>query len=362
MRLVTYVAADPGSGNQECARVVLRAMRVFGLVLVAVLVACGGAATLSSPGPSATAETATTAPAGTVTATAITGTIVPGTVPPNPTPSPSPTPSPAPGGLTQAQLRYRLVDQFGRLLFCDPDFYPVARADEQALAHERLPGIEQDAPTFSAILSHLGIALAASYTKDQELAIYRDWKMLNALRLEQVTSGFHFLAIFGSPASQQGTRVDGTIDPRGTVAVASRVASGPPPCPICLARGTRIATPSGDAAVEDLRIGDIVWTRDGEGARVAAPIVLIGSTPVPATHHVVHLLLSDGRTVDVSWGHPTADGRSVGDLVTGDRFDGAVVVSAKLTPYSGGATFDLLPAGASGAYWANGVLLGSTLR
>ncbi len=334
-------------------------MRVSGLVLVVALVACGGAATISSPAPSATAETATITPAGSVTATAIIGTIVTGTLPPNPTPSPSATPSPAPGGLTQAQLKYQIVDQFGRLLFCDPDYYPVARADEQALAHERLPEIQKDAPTFSAILAHLGITPAASYTKDQELAIYRDWKMLNALRLEQVSGGFHFLAVFGTP--QQASRVDGTIDQRGNVSVASRTPSGQPPCPICLARGTRIATPSGDIAVEDLRVGDIVWTRDATGARVAAPLVEIGSTPVPATHRTVQLRLSDGRAVDVSPGHPTVDGRKVGDLAAGDRYDGAVVVSAELIPYAGGATFDVLPAGATGTYWANGVLLGSTI-
>ena len=342
--------------------VVPRNVRVCALVLLATVMACGGAASLSSPGPSATAETATIAPAGTVTATAIVGTIVTGTLPPNPTRSPSPTPSPAPGGLTQAQLRYRLVDQFGRLLFCDPDYYPVARADEQTLAHERLPEIQKDAPTFNAILAHLGLTPAATYTSDQELAIYRDWKMLNALRLEQVNSGFHFLAIFGSASTQQSTRVDGIIDQRGNVAVASRTPSGPPPCPICLARGTRIATPSGEVAVEDLRVGDVVWTRDAAGARVAAPLVEIGSTPVPATHRVVRLRLSDGRAVDVSPGHPTADGRKVGDLAAGDVYDGGVVASAELRPYAGGATFDVLPAGATGTYWANGVLLGSTLR
>jgi hypothetical protein len=334
-------------------------MRVCALVLLVAVVACGGAATLSSPAPSATAGTATIAPAGTITATAITGTIVPGTIPPNPTASPSPTPSPAPGGLTQAQLKYRLVDQFGRLLFCDPDYYPVARADEGALAHERLPEIQKDAPTFSAILAHLGIAGASSYTNDQELAIYRDWKMLNAIRLEQVGGGFHFLAIFGTP--QQASRVDGTIDQRGNVTVASRTPSGQPPCPICLARGTRIATPSGDIAVENLKVGDVVWTQDAAGARIAAPLLEIGSTPVPATHRVVQLRLSDGRAVDVSPGHPTADGRKVGDLAAGDRYDGAVVVSAELIPYPGGATFDVLPAGATGMYWANGVLLGSTI-
>jgi hypothetical protein len=335
-------------------------MRVCSLVLLVAVVACGGATTLSSPAPSATDASATIAPAGTVTATAITGTIVPGTVPPNPTPTPSPTPSPAPGGLTQAQLKYRLVDQFGRLLFCDPDYYPVARADEGALAHQRLPEIQKDAPTFSAILAHLGIAPAASYTSDQELAIYRDWKMLNAIKLEQVGGGFHFLGIFGTP--QQASRVDGTIDERGNVTVASRTPSGQPPCPICLARGTRIATPAGDIAVEDLNVGDIVWTQDVDGARIARPLVEIGSTPVPATHRVIQLRLSDGRAVDVSPRHPTADGRKVGDLVAGEGYDGAVVVSAELIPYAGGATFDLLPAGATGTYWANGVLLGSTIR
>ena len=335
-------------------------MRVCALLLLAAVVACGGAATLSSPAPSATGGTVTITPAGTVTATAITGTIVPGTIPPNPTATPSPTPSPAPGGLTQAQLKYRLVDQFGRLLFCDPDYYPVARADEGALAHERLPEIQKDPPTFSAILAHLGITGTSSYTSDQELAIYRDWKMLNAIKLEQVSGGFHFLAIFGTP--QQGSRVDGTIDQRGNVTVASRTPSGQPPCPICLARGTRIATPSGDIAVEELKVGDVVWTQDAAGARVAVPLIEIGNTPVPATHRVVQLRLSDGRAVDVSPGHPTADGRNIGDLAVGDSYDGAVVVSAELRPYAGGATFDVLPAGASGMYWADGVLLGSTIH
>jgi len=347
-------------------------MRAFVLVLgVALVAGCGGAASLrttpepSVSEPSATAIAATITPAGTVTATAITGTIVPGigTIPPNPTPAASPTPSPAPGGLTQAQLKYRLIDQFGRLLFCDPDYYPVARGDEQALAHQRLPDIQKDAPTFSAILSHLGIAPAATYTSEQELAIYRDWKMLNALRLDTVSAGFHFLAIFSSaPNTQQGSRIDGTIDQRGAITVASSTPSGPPPCPICLARGTRIATPSGEVAVEDLRVDDVVWTLDASGGRVAAALVEIGSTPVPATNQVVHLVLSDGRTVDVSPGHPTADGRRVGELVAGGDYDGARIVSAERQSYDGGATFDVLPAGATGFYWANGVLLGSTLR
>lgn len=342
MRPVTFAAGALESGNCRGVPAVPRAMRVWALVLLAAVVGCGGAATLSSPSPSAT-----------------------GTVPPNPTPAPSPTPSPAPGGLTQAQLKYRIVDRFGPLDFCDPDYYPVARADEQVLARQRFPDIQKDVPTFGAILVHLGISTNPPYTSDQELAIYRDWKMLNALRLEQVSAGFHFTGVFvgfGSPSTPAAFRVDGTIDQRGGITVASQVPSGPPQCPICLARGTRIAAPSGDIAVEDLKVGDVVWTLDAAGTRVARPLVGIGSAPVPATHRVVQLRLADGRAVDVSPGHPTNDGRKVGDLAAGDFYDGAVVVSAELVPYAGGATFDLLPAGVTGTYWANGVLLGSTLR
>jgi Hint domain len=306
-------------------------MRVCALALLAAVVACTGAATVPAPAPS--------------------GTI-----------APSPAASPAPGGLSQAQLKLRIVDRFGPLAFCDPDFYPVARADEQALAHERLPDIQSDASTFGAILAHLGISTNPPYPADQELAIYRTWKMLNAFSLDQTSAGFRFNGVFTSPITQAEFRVEGTIDRSGVITVASQTPSGRPPCPICLARGTRIATPSGATAVEDLKVGDVVWTLNAAGARVALPLVAIGSTPVPATHRVVRLHLDDGRAVDVSPGHPTSDGRKVGDLTAGDGYDGAVVVSAGLVPYAGGATFDVLPAGASGMYWANGVLLRSTIR
>ena len=325
-------------------------MRACALVLLlcGALVACGDVAALPSPSASATS-----------------GTIVPGTVPPNPTPAPSATPSPAPGGLTQAQLKFRIVARFGPIAFCDPDFYPVARADEQALAHERLPEIQKDVPTFSAILDYQSIVASPPYTSEQELLIYRSWKMLNALHLDRVPTGFHFSGVFvgfGSPITPAEWHIDGTIDERGGITVASQTPSGRPPCPICLARGTRIATPSGEIAIEDLGVGDVVWTQDPAGARVATPLVAIGSTPVPVTHRVVRLRLSDGRAVDVSPGHPTADAQRAGDLAAGDVYDGAVVVSAELSPYGGGATFDILPAGATGRYWANGVLLGSTIR
>jgi hypothetical protein len=71
-------------------------------------------------------------------------------------------------------------------------------------------------------------------------------------------------------------------------------------------------------------------------------------------------VLSDGRTVEASPGHPTADGRHVGELVPGDLLDGSRVRAVERVSYIGD-TWDLLPAGPSGAYWADDVLLGSTL-
>src|SRR5439155_26521850 len=105
----------------------------------------------------------------------------------------------------------------------------------------------------------------------------------------------------------------GTIDAGGAIAVAQRDPSGSPPCPICLARGTRIATPAGERPVEALRPGMAVWTTDAGGRRTSGTVVAVGSMPVPPTHEVVHLVLSDGRTVDVSPGHPLPDGRRLGN-------------------------------------------------
>ncbi len=93
----------------------------------------------------------------------------------------------------------------------------------------------------------------------------------------------------------------------------------------------------------------------------AAPVLEVGSTVAPPGHAVVRVRLSDGRTVTASPGHPTADGRALGMFSVGDRLDGAAVVAIERLPYRG-RTYDLLPAGATGAYWADGVLLLSTLR
>jgi len=129
---------------------------------------------------------------------------------------------------------------------------------------------------------------------------------------------------------------------------------------ICLPATARIATPTGSVSVSQLRPGTMVWTLDASGRRVAAPILLVSHVPAPAGHHVLRLVLADGRTVEASAGHPTVTGRLLGRLMLGDLRNGSPVTALESIPYAGD-TWDLLPAGPTGVYWANDVLLASTL-
>lgn len=133
-------------------------------------------------------------------------------------------------------------------------------------------------------------------------------------------------------------------------------------CPICLAESVQIDTPSGLVLVTDLQTGMPVWTMDKMGRRVSGIITKTSKVEVPPTHQMVRLILRDGRELLVSPGHPIIDGRTVGDLISGDLYDSVSVVSAERVPYDKGATYDVLPSGDTGFYWANGILMGSTLR
>src|SRR5262249_12678937 len=83
---------------------------------------------------------------------------------------------------------------------------------------------------------------------------------------------------------------------------------------------------------------------------------------VPAHDHAVPRLLLDNRTVlEISGVHPTADGRKLSDLRPGDELDGVRVRDVTIVPYPYDATYDILPDTEIGAYFAGGVLIGSTL-
>lgn len=84
-------------------------------------------------------------------------------------------------------------------------------------------------------------------------------------------------------------------------------------------------------------------------------------TPVYG-HHVVRVRVAGGRELEISLGHPTADGRRFADLRAGGTLDGTPITSVELVPYDYPATYDILPASDTGADFAAGMEIGSTLR
>jgi hypothetical protein len=262
--------------------------------------------------------------------------------------------------LSPTELKYRLVESFGRPLYCDRDSYPVGRPELPA-ALAAFPSISQDTEVFAAILRKRQLEPGTSLTDDQKLTVYRDYKMLQAVALATEGPKHRFTITVGGAGRYEGSRAEGTIDDRGAIEIASTTKAFIN-CPICLSGGTRIDTPDGPRLVMDLRPGMAVWTADRTGARRSAVILRTSRTAVPAGHQMVALALDDGRRLQASPGHPTADGRTLGSLVVGERLDGARIVSVERIAYAEEATYDLLPSGDTGWYWADGILIASTLH
>lgn len=127
----------------------------------------------------------------------------------------------------------------------------------------------------------------------------------------------------------------------------------------CASPDTPIATPDGERAIASLRVGDLVYSIDGSAVK-AVPIVRIRQTPV-SRHHVMRVRLATGVSLEISGGHPTADGRRFADLRAGSFLDSVPVISAEKVSYAYSSTFDILPASSSETYFAGGALIGSTI-
>jgi hypothetical protein len=264
--------------------------------------------------------------------------------------------------LTVDQLKFKVMDAVGVPVFCDPDFYPIARlGGEQASADTYYPQIRANTELYAAIVAHENLP-SGDLDEAQKLTVYRAFKRLRALLLTKGGDGYTFEIRVQTKGSNNAVElIDGSVRVDGVVTITSRTPSGMPPCPICLAAATLIATPNGDVAVTNVRPGMLVWTAGSDGRRVAARVVEIGSMEVPSGHLMVHLRLADGRELLASPGHRTADGRPLGSLAMGDEVNGSKVTLWELVPYDGSRTYDLLPAGPTGKYSANGILLSSTL-
>jgi hypothetical protein len=277
--------------------------------------------------------------------------------------SAAPTPSPVGAPLTITQLKFAVVDSVGVPVYCDPDFYPIARdGGEQASAIAKFPQVQADTELYSTILAHEHLS-DTSVNDQEKLIVYRVYKNLNALTLTKSGNGYAFsFRTRSTNGAAAYMLVTGTVRVDGVVSVTSSTATGAPPCPICLAATTLISTPAGSVRVTDIKPGMLVWTAAADGARIAAPVLEVGSIQVPSGHLMVRLVLADGRELLASPGHRSADGRQLGSLALGGSLDGSTITTWELVPYASDRTYDLLPAGPTGEYWANGVLLSSTLQ
>ncbi len=93
--------------------------------------------------------------------------------------------------------------------------------------------------------------------------------------------------------------------------------------------------------------GDAGGPRDGAGHTEPSP---------------QRVTTTNGRTLEISAPHPTAAGRTFGDLRVGARLDGHLLESVEVIGYTHAFTYDILPDSQTGTDFAAGMLIGSTLR
>lgn len=134
---------------------------------------------------------------------------------------------------------------------------------------------------------------------------------------------------------------------------------GCPEC-VCNAPDTLIATPNGERRIDQLELGDLVYSVDRDGI-VVVPVLRVQKTPV-WHHQVVEVRLESGAVLHVSPRHPTADGRTFADLNRGGELDGVAIEAVSTVPYVHPFTHDILPGSSTGTYFAHGVAIGSTLQ
>ena len=257
------------------------------------------------------------------------------------------------------ELKYILLGNFDNVFYVDSDYYPIAReGQEEQNALEQYAEIKADGAEFSAIINHLELPAKGEYSPEEKLLIYREHKKLTR-GVQLIASGDKYSFTLRVEEGQ-GELIEGTITISGEIKVLKREDSFNT-YPICLAKGTYIETSLGLVLVELVHKGMLVWTVDNLGDRVLAPVIKTTNTPVPSSFRVVKVELSDTRTITASQNHPTADNKALGNYVVGDTLDGAQVTSIEYLPYTENATYDILPDGSTGLYWANGILLKSTL-
>jgi hypothetical protein len=81
-----------------------------------------------------------------------------------------------------------------------------------------------------------------------------------------------------------------------------------------------------------------------------------------SNHAVVRVTLSSGDVIEMSGGHPSADGRRFDTLAPGERLGAARVAALETVQYTEPYTYDILPASESGTYFVGDAWIGSTMQ
>lgn len=169
------------------------------------------------------------------------------------------------------------------------------------------------------------------------------------------------------PVGAETNRLLGEIS-SGISRIAPADTTSPPPVATdqnmsggtCASPDTLIATPEGERPISELRVGDRVLSMD-HGVMCAVPLQAVQRIPV-TKHHVLRITLDNGRIVEMSGGHPTAEGLPFQQLTPGMRLGDATIMVIEQVPYMFEATYDILPVSDTGTYIAAGALVGTTMH
>lgn len=143
----------------------------------------------------------------------------------------APAPPPATGGTPASvwKLRYMLLGHYPDFAFCDPDYYPVARDDEQSAADAWWARVNHSSPEVQTIIAQHGYR--EPLTGSQRLVAYRDHKKLSVITMTAVSGGYEYQLSTGTPGGRPDHTVTGMVTLDGTVHERSR-RPRPGGCPV----------------------------------------------------------------------------------------------------------------------------------
>lgn len=135
----------------------------------------------------------------------------------------------------------------------------------------------------------------------------------------------------------------------------------PNPCPVCFSPETPISTPNGEIPINQLQIGNEIYSLDENGKQMIVNIVQKDSMNVGNTHHVLEIEYENGEKIYVSPNHPDAKDIPVMHWKAEEVKDNQIIKQVKVVPYTHTHTYDILPNSKSRAYLVKGVWMKSTL-